>query len=149
VDRTLVPPAEARVEAQRRQPLVLAVDDDPFIRKMLDTVLRKSQFEVVLAVDGEEALEKVYRQMPDLIISDVLMPKLDGFALVKKLKSHLQTSMIPIILLTSKDEVESEVAGLEAGADDYIPKPIIADRLLARINKILSIYGRSKQAGQA
>ena len=65
-----------------------------------------------------------------------------GFSLVKKLKSQLQTSMIPVILLTSKGEVESEVEGLEAGADDYIPKPIVANRLLARINRTMSIYGQ-------
>jgi DNA-binding response OmpR family regulator len=122
----------------------LAVDDDPFIRKMLEKVLTEAQYDVVLATDGEEALEKVYRVRPDLIISDVVMPKLDGLSLVKKLKGHLQTSIIPVILLTSMDEVENEVEGLEAGADDYIPKPIVANLLLARINRVLSIYGREQ-----
>lgn len=137
-------PLEPEAEAQRKQPRILAVDDDPFVRKMLDKVLSEARFEVVMATNGQEALEKVYREMPDLIISDVMMPKLDGFSLVKKLKAHLQTSMIPVILLTSKDEVESEVEGLEAGADDYIPKPIVANRLVARINRILSIYERAQ-----
>jgi type IV pilus assembly protein PilB len=130
------------VETSKKQLRVLAVDDDPFIRKMLEKVLTEANYEVVLATDGEEALEKVYREKPDLIISDVLMPKLDGLSLVKKLKGQLQTSIIPVILLTSKDKVESEVEGLEAGADDYIPKPIVANLLLARINRILSIYDR-------
>ncbi len=129
-------------KAPGRQLRVLAVDDDPFIRKMLNKVLTEAHYEVVLATDGEEALEKIYREKPDLIISDVSMPKLDGLSLVRKLKGHLQTSIIPVILLTSKHEVESEVEGLEAGADDYIPKPIVANLLLARINRILSIYGR-------
>ncbi len=133
--------AEALGGAQLR---VLAVDDDPFIRKMLQKVLTEAQYDVVLATDGEEALEKVYRERPDLIISDVVMPNMDGLSLVKKLKSQLQTSIIPVILLTSKDEVESEVEGLEAGADDYIPKPIVANLLLARINRVLSIYGRAQ-----
>jgi type IV pilus assembly protein PilB len=136
--------ADIVIEPAREQPRILAVDDDPFIRKMLEKVLTEAKFDVVLASDGEEALERVYRSMPDLIISDVVMPKLDGLSLVKKLKGHLQTSMIPVILLTSRDEVESEVAGFEAGADDYIPKPIVANRLLARINRIMSIYGRAQ-----
>jgi type IV pilus assembly protein PilB len=135
-------PVDEIAETPSKQIRVLAVDDDPFIRKMLDKVLTEAQYEVVLAVDGEEALEKVYRERPDLIISDVLMPNLDGLSLVKKLKGQLQTSTIPVILLTSKDAVESEVEGLEAGADDYLPKPIVANLLLARINRILSIYDR-------
>lgn len=137
-------PVDKTDEPPRTQPRVLAVDDDPFIRKMLQKVLTEAQYDVVLATDGEEALEKVYRERPDLIISDVVMPRLDGLSLVKKLKGHLQTSIIPVILLTSKDEVESEVEGLEAGADDYIPKPIVANLLLARINRVLSIYGRAQ-----
>ncbi|MGD8370057.1 MAG: ATPase, T2SS/T4P/T4SS family [Syntrophobacterales bacterium] len=139
-----LPPVDKPVEVPTKQLRVLAVDDDPFIRKMLDKVLTEAQYDVVLATDGEEALEKVYRERPDLIISDVVMPKLDGLSLVKKLKGQLQTSIIPVILLTSKDEVESEVEGLEAGADDYIPKPIVANLLLARINRVLSIYGRAQ-----
>ncbi len=137
-------PVEKTAEALGAQLRILAVDDDPFIRKMLQKVLTEAQYDVVLATDGEEALEKVYRERPDLIISDVVMPNMDGLSLVKKLKSQLQTSIIPVILLTSKDEVESEVEGLEAGADDYIPKPIVANLLLARINRVLSIYGRAQ-----
>jgi type IV pilus assembly protein PilB len=137
-------PVEKTAEALGAQLRILAVDDDPFIRKMLQKVLTEAQYDVVLATDGEEALEKVYRERPDLIISDVVMPNMDGLSLVKKLKSQLQTSIIPVILLTSKDEVESEVEGLEAGADDYIPKPIVANLLLARINRVLAIYGRAQ-----
>ena len=142
--RAASPPEAAKVETARKQPRVLAVDDDPFIRTMLEKVLSEANYEVILATDGEEALAKVFRDLPDLIISDVVMPKLDGLELVKKLKGHLQTSIIPVILLTSKDEVASEVEGLEAGADDYIPKPIVTNRLLARINRIMSIYDRAQ-----
>jgi CheY-like chemotaxis protein len=136
------PPLDKVAEAPTKKSRILAVDDDPFIRKMMEKVLTEAHYEVVLATDGEEALEKVYRERPDLIISDIIMPKLDGLSLVRKLKGQLQTSTIPVILLTSKDAVESEVEGLEAGADDYIPKPIVANLLLARINRILSIYDR-------
>jgi type IV pilus assembly protein PilB len=144
VEMTAEAPVEMTAEGLGAQLRVLAVDDDPFIRKMLQKVLTEAQYDVVLATDGEEALEKVYRERPDLIISDVVMPNMDGLSLVKKLKSQLQTSIIPVILLTTKDEVESEVEGLEAGADDYIPKPIVANLLLARINRVLSIYGRAQ-----
>jgi type IV pilus assembly protein PilB len=137
-------PEEGKPEIPRKQPRVLAVDDDPFIRTLLKKILSEANYEVILATDGEEALAKVYRDLPDLIISDVVMPKLDGLNLVKKLKGQLQTSIIPVILLTSKDEVDSEVEGLEAGADDYIPKPIVTNRLLARINRIMSIYDRAQ-----
>ena len=143
VEEVVVESAEDKaVKPSRGQLRILAVDDDPFIRKMLEKVLTEAQYDVVLATDGEEALEKVYRERPDLIISDVVMPKLDGLSLVKKLKGQLQTSIIPVILLTSMDEVENEVEGLEAGADDYLPKPIVANLLLARINRVLAIYGR-------
>jgi type IV pilus assembly protein PilB len=141
---TEAPAIDRAAEAMKSQIRVLAVDDDPFIRKMLEKVLTEARYDVVLATDGEEALEKIYLERPDLIISDVIMPKLDGLSLVKKLKGKLQTSIIPVILLTSRDEVENEVEGLEAGADDYIPKPIVADLLLARINRVLSIYGREQ-----
>jgi CheY-like chemotaxis protein len=144
VKESAAAPEEGKSEPLRKQPCILAVDDDPFIRTFLEKVLSEARYEVVLATDGEEALAKVYRDMPDLIISDVVMPKLDGLKLVKKLKGHLQTSMIPVILLTSKGEVESEVEGLEAGADDYIPKPIVTNRLLARIGRIMSIYDRTQ-----
>jgi type IV pilus assembly protein PilB len=144
VKETAAAREEGKPEPLSKQLRILAVDDDPFIRTLLEKVLSEARYEVVLATDGEEALAKVYRDMPDLIISDVVMPKLDGLELVKKLKGHLQTSMIPVILLTSRDEVESEVEGLEAGADDYIPKPIVTSRLLARIGRIMSIYDRTQ-----
>jgi len=143
-DAVAEPTVDKGVEPPRGQLRILAVDDDPFIRKMLEKVLTEAKYDVVLATDGEEALEKVYRERPDLIISDVVMPKIDGLSLVKKLKGHLQTSIIPVILLTSMDEVENEVEGLEAGADDYIPKPIVANLLLARIKRVLAIYGREQ-----
>ena len=128
---------------------IVVIDDDQKLNKLLTDYLSKFDFTVTAFTHPKEGLKALKREMPDLIISDVIMPQLDGISLLRKLKGHLQTSMIPVILLTSKDEVESEVEGLEAGADDYIPKPIVAGRLLARINRVMSLYGRAHQGGLA
>ena len=116
---------------------VLIVEDDPGIREMLAALLRIEHYEVVTASDGEEALERIYEQPPDLLITDVVMPRMDGFSLCRKLRSHRATNAIPIIVLTTKSGVEDEVRGLELGADDYIPKPIDSRRLLARMRRLL------------
>ena len=123
---------------------ILIVEDEPGMIELLTVALEDEGYEISIASNGEQGLKKVDDEEPDLIISDVVMPKLDGLSLVKKLKGKLQTSIIPVILLTSRDEVEDEVEGLEAGADDYIPKPIVANLLLARINRVMSIYGRAQ-----
>lgn len=116
---------------------VLVVEDDSGIREMLAALLRAEHYDVVTAGDGEEALERIYEQAPDLVITDVMMPRLSGFDLCRKLRAHRATRDIPVIVLTTKSEVESEVEGLEIGADDYIPKPIEPRRLLARMRRVL------------
>jgi type IV pilus assembly protein PilB len=116
---------------------VLVVEDDSGIREMLAAFLVAEHYDVATAGDGEEALERVYERTPDLVITDVMMPRLDGFGLCRRLRSHRATCGIPIIVLTSRTEVESEVEGLELGADDYIPKPIEPRRLLARMRRLL------------
>jgi DNA-binding response OmpR family regulator len=113
------------------------VEDDLGIREMLAALLRAEHYDVVTAGDGEEALERIYEQAPDLVITDVMMPRLSGFDLCRKLRAHRATRDIPVIVLTTKSEVESEVEGLEIGADDYIPKPIEPRRLLARMRRVL------------
>jgi DNA-binding response OmpR family regulator len=77
-------------------------------------------------------------EKPDLIISDFLMPKMDGLEFIKKLKSQLATRFIPVIMLTAKDEVESEVEVIDAGADDYLTKPVVPKRLVVRVNRLLN-----------
>ena len=99
--------------------------------------VRNWKHSTVSAKDGFEVLKLVFKEKPDLIITDFIMPKMDGVALIKKLKSRLATRYIPIIMLTAKDEVESEVVGMEAGADDYLTKPVNRKRLLTRINRLL------------
>ena len=107
------------------------------VREMLGQVLEREFFDVVMCEDGVEALEQVFARPPDLVISDLMMPRIGGLELVKKLKETPSTASIPVLLLTAKDEVGSEVQGLDLGADDYLTKPVQPKLLLARVRKAL------------
>ena len=117
---------------------ILVADDNEIILKVLCNVLESENYLVTTAKDGLEAFKLAVQEKPDLIITDLLMPKMDGITLIEKLKSQLSTRYIPIIMHTAKDEVDSEVKGIDAGADDYLTKPVKAKRLLSRINRLLS-----------
>jgi len=113
---------------------VLVVDDDPPLRKMLERTLVAGGFEVTLAGDGGAALVEAERAAPDVIVLDVAMPTLDGLAVCRRLRSKgLPT---PILMLTARDAVPDRVAGLEAGADDYLVKPFAVQELIARIRAL-------------
>jgi len=115
---------------------VLIVEDHPDLRKYLQSCLNLD-FEVLLAENGNTGWEIAQAQMPDLIISDLMMPELDGKELTLKLKNHPQTSHIPIILLTAKSEQQAVNEGLAAGADDYLAKPFDSEELILRVKNIL------------
>jgi len=117
---------------------ILVVDDSLFFRKMVAQGLEAEGYLVSVAENGLDGLKMVSSEKPNLIISDLLMPEMDGLSFVKKLKSQLATRFIPVIMLTAKDEVESEVELIDAGADDYLTKPIVAKRLLARVKRLLN-----------
>ncbi len=117
---------------------ILVVDDDPEILHFLKFELC-NDFEVFLAEDGRIALEKAYEIIPDLVISDVMMPELDGLTLCKELKTNIKTSHIPIILLTAKSTVEDKIEGIEVGADSYISKPFDIRHLRIRIKKLIEL----------
>ncbi|WP_051538810.1 hybrid sensor histidine kinase/response regulator transcription factor [Prolixibacter bellariivorans] len=115
---------------------VLIVEDEPDIHLLLDGIL-KDKYRLLTAFNGVEALKVLETEMPDLIISDVMMPEMDGIALCKQLKTELKTCHIPIILLTAKSSVTHRIEGLESGANSYIPKPFHRQHLEIRIEKLL------------
>jgi two-component system alkaline phosphatase synthesis response regulator PhoP len=115
---------------------VLVVDDEREIVDMIGYNLRKHGYQLLRAFDGIEALDQANRQ-PDLIVLDVLLPKLDGFAVLRELKQNASTSRIPVIILTAKSSDTDEVVGLELGAHDYIIKPVSIPRLIARVKLAL------------
>jgi two-component system response regulator MprA len=114
---------------------ILVVDDDAPIRRMLDRALRADGYDVSTAADGGEALASVERFTPDLAILDVAMEGLDGLAVCRRLRAKGLT--LPVLLLTARDGVPDRVAGLDAGADDYLVKPFATDELLARVRALL------------
>jgi two-component system response regulator MprA len=114
---------------------ILVVDDDAPIRRMLERTLAAEGYEVALAADGGEALARVEASVPDLILLDVAMPGLDGITVSRRLRSR--GLAVPILLLTARDALADRVAGLDAGADDYVVKPFERDELLARIRALL------------
>ncbi|MCW5874254.1 MAG: response regulator [Anaerolineales bacterium] len=116
---------------------LLVVDDDLDTLKLVGTTLEKQGFIIHAAKDGQEALDKVTEVKPDLILLDVMMPKMDGYEVTRRLRANPQTANIPIILFTAKAQVDDKVAGLEAGADDYLTKPTHPAELVARVRNIL------------
>ena len=118
---------------------ILVVDDEAAVRRVLVMRLQLSGYRVVCAEDGEEALELFHRENPDLIVLDVMLPKLDGFAVCRRLRAE---SCVPIIFLSAVEAISERVAGLDLGADDYLPKPFSPKELEARISTILRRVGR-------
>ena len=126
---------------------ILVVDDEPTLVATLDYNLRREGHEVVVARDGEAALEQAQRAAPDLVLLDVMLPKLDGFEVCRALR---RGSTVPILLLTAKDSEIDKVVGLEIGADDYITKPFSMRELLARVKAQLRRGARAEaDAGAA
>jgi DNA-binding response OmpR family regulator len=121
----------------RDRPLVLAADDDEDILGLVAFRLERAGYTVIVARDGEEALELAVKEQPDLAVLDVMMPKLDGFELTRRLRAEEATSRMPIILLTAKSQDADVQQGFAAGADDYLRKPFSPDELRVRVQAIL------------
>ncbi len=113
---------------------ILIVDDDPNLLRFLEANLTRRGFQVVQAHDGAEALEKFAAQMPDLIILDLMMPEVDGWAVCRQVR---ETSIVPIIVLSARGDEDGKVEALYLGADDYLTKPFGVQELLARVHAVL------------
>ena len=113
---------------------VLIADDDANVHQSLNVYFRKEGYDVISAFDGEEAIEKAKSAHPDMIVLDIMMPKLDGLAVCREIRREMTT---PIIMLTAKGEEIDKLLGLELGADDYITKPFSPREVVARIKAVL------------
>ncbi len=125
---------------------ILVADDDPHIRKILRFLLEQEGFDVQTAVDGDEAWKAVAGFQPDLVLLDVMMPGMDGFAVLEIIRAGFETARLPVILLTAKGEVPDRVKGLRGGANDYIIKPFQPDELLLRVTNLLETTRREREA---
>ncbi len=118
---------------------LLVVDDEPNIRELLSTSLRFAGFEVHTAADGQEALKQAEATRPDLVVLDVMLPDLDGFAVTRRLRERGRDT--PVLFLTAKDDVSDRVTGLTVGGDDYVTKPFSLEEVVARIRAVLRRTG--------
>lgn len=125
---------------------ILVADDEPHIRRILQFLLEQEGFEVVMAENGEQARDKVAESLPDLVLLDVMMPGMDGFAVLNSIREGFETRSLPVILLTAKGEDHDKVRGLRGGANDYVIKPFNHDELLLRVTNLLEATRREREA---
>jgi adenylate cyclase len=124
---------------------ILVVDDQPVNVKLLEQLLTLSGYEVVTAASGQEALDKVDGANPDLVLLDVVMPKMSGYEVCRALRAKRETQLLPIVMVTALDPSEERVKGIESGADDFLSKPINQPELLARVKSLLRIRELHRQ----
>jgi DNA-binding response OmpR family regulator len=117
---------------------VLVVDDDPVILRLLQVNFELEGIAVALAVDGQEGLERIRSDRPDVVISDIMMPKVNGLELLAAVRGEPSTAGLPVILLSAKAQVADVQRGLELGADDYVTKPFDPLELIDRVYKVLA-----------
>ena len=122
------------------------MDDEPAVRDSLDRALRLEGYEIELAADGAQALDTMTADEPDAVVLDVMMPRVDGLEVCRRMRARGDRT--PVLMLTARDAVSDRVAGLDAGADDYVVKPFALDELLARLRALLRRSGASA-GGQA
>jgi len=124
---------------EKKKPTILVVDDEDLNLRVIEAMLLPLNYEVVLARDGEEALAKVRDISPDLVLLDIMMPKLDGFEVARRLKEGEKTKTIPVVMVTALSEVNDRVKALQAGADDFLSKPVEKTELRARVHSLLKV----------
>src|SRR5689334_1881243 len=123
---------------------ILIVEDEAAMRRGLEDVLAAEGYRVLTAADGEKGLERAINEKPDLVLLDIMMPRLDGYAVCEELRRLANRT--PILMLTAKGQVEDRVTGLDCGADDYLVKPFSTDELLARVRALLRRTGGRRHA---
>ena len=128
---------QAPINEIEKKSRLLLVDDEPGIRTAVQAYLEDEGFEVSTAVDGEEAWQKAQQMLPDLIITDVMMPRCDGYGLLQKIREDERLGGTPVIFLTAKGMTIDRTQGYQAGVDDYIPKPFDPDELVARVRNVV------------
>lgn len=121
-----------------KKPLILVVDDNKITTKLLHRYLEANGYEAVEAYDGQECIEKVAEIEPDAIVLDVMMPRLDGYQTAAKLKENEATRHIPVVIVTALNDVTNQLKAVEAGADDFLNKPIEEKLLIAKIKFLAS-----------
>ena len=141
IESTIKQKADFDQTTETEKPVLLIVEDDADLRNYIISILGDG-YKIKEANDGEEGLYNSFEHIPDLIITDIMMPKLDGLQLCGKLKTDFRTSHIPIIMLTAKATMKDKITGLEFGADDYIMKPFEVEELKARIKNLIEQRGR-------
>ena len=116
------------------EPIILVVDDEPSISEVVTIYLQRAGYQVTVARDGQAALEAIERQPPDLVVLDLMLPKVDGLEITRRLRAQGNT---PIIMLTARREESDRITGLETGADDYVVKPFSPQELVSRVKAVL------------
>jgi DNA-binding response OmpR family regulator len=127
-------------------PVVLVVEDEPSIAEVTELYLRRAGFDVLSARDGEQALELLAKARPDLVVLDLMLPRVDGYEVTRRLRAQGET---PLVMLTARKSEADRIAGLEMGADDYVVKPFSPQELVSRVRAVLRrAGGRSNDTGQ-
>jgi CheY-like chemotaxis protein len=116
---------------------ILLVDDSPTILMMEQMILSKGPYDLIVAQDGEEGVAKALAEAPDLILMDVVMPRLDGFGAVERLRAHPATREVPIVMITTRSEAQNVEAGFSSGCNDYITKPLNGLELMTKVQNYL------------
>lgn len=125
---------------------ILVVDDEPHIRQILQFTLERADYKVTTAEDGKAALEVMPELQPHLVLLDVMMPRMDGYEVCRKMREDFTLNQIPVIMLTAKGEQNDKISGLEQGANDYLVKPYSNEELLLRVRNVLEWNIRQKEA---